>query len=534
MRGWVGSALVSFALPLALLGLPSTDVDAPATPATVTEFPLPHPESRPYTIVAGPDGNLWFTESWRGAIGRITPTGTITEFELDDPDSQPYGITLGADGNLWFTERIANKIGRITPTGMITEYEIPTPNAQPWDITAMPDGTFWFTEENVDQVAMIDQNGIVTEYPSGIGQFPTHITTGPDGNVWFTEEIGNNIVRLDPDDPENQTEFPIETVQALPWDIAPGPDGNLWFTELAGRNIGKITPQGTITEYPVPGDFGGIAGIAAAPSGNRLWFTENDTSNVGVIDVNGQVGETFDTTDYPFGITAGPDGNMWFCIGFGNAIGRVNIAGLLLLLLLRLHHRRLPTTAAATSAATATSTTSAATSTSATPATPTSAPAATTTGSMPRPTRHRLAPCSRKTADPQGQLLRRPSAACALQAITARPSHRAEPEAWRSPAPRFPGQPARRPEVDLPHRRDCGWSYLTCGIWARARFSDPLGKSRRRRWCLTRKEFRDCGLGMSVCGDAYRLLRKKEEQCRPGRFGQFSESLSGPLSSLSS
>jgi len=37
------------------------------------------------------------------------------------------------------------------------------------------------------------------------------------------------------------------------------------------------------------------------------------------------VGPRFDTGSYPFGITAGPDGNMWFCVGFGNAIGRVNL-----------------------------------------------------------------------------------------------------------------------------------------------------------------------------------------------------------------
>ena len=212
LRRWIVS---TFVLLLPLVGVSAAGAGAPSSPADVTEFPLPHANSRPYTIVAGPDGSLWFTESSRGAIGRITPTGTITEFSVPaGPGSGPYGITLGADGNLWFTERFANQIGRITPTGTITEFEVPTPDAQPWDITAMPDGTFWFTEENVDQVAVIDQSGNVVEYPTGVGQFPTFITTGPDGNVWFTEEIGNNIVRLDPDDPGNQVEFPIETVQA--------------------------------------------------------------------------------------------------------------------------------------------------------------------------------------------------------------------------------------------------------------------------------------------------------------------------------
>ena len=135
-------------------------------PATsVVEFPLEHPDSRPYEIVTGPDGNLWFTESDRGSIGRITPTGTITEFDLPYSGSGPYGITLGADGNLWFTERFQNLIGKITPSGTITEYYLPTENAQPWDITAMPDGTFWFTEENVDQVGWIDHLGNVMEVP---------------------------------------------------------------------------------------------------------------------------------------------------------------------------------------------------------------------------------------------------------------------------------------------------------------------------------------------------------------------------------
>lgn len=164
LKPWIASTLVVAGLALLL---------APGALADVTEFPLPHAESRPYTIVPGPDGNLWFTESGRGTIGRITPNGTITEFPLEWQDSQPYGITVGADGNLWFTERIRNQIGRITTQGQITEYIVPTPNAQPWDITALPNGDLWFTEENVDQVGVIHPaTGAIDEYPTGIGQFP--------------------------------------------------------------------------------------------------------------------------------------------------------------------------------------------------------------------------------------------------------------------------------------------------------------------------------------------------------------------------
>ncbi len=50
------------------------------------------------SIVAGPDGNLWFSETC--GIGRITPGGAITEFPLASC-TWPLGITVGPDGNVW-------------------------------------------------------------------------------------------------------------------------------------------------------------------------------------------------------------------------------------------------------------------------------------------------------------------------------------------------------------------------------------------------------------------------------------------------
>jgi virginiamycin B lyase len=82
---------------------------------TITVFPLPEPDSELYGIAAGPDGNLWFTDSGRTEIGRISPDGTVVACAVPTPDSLPRGIALGADGNLWFAEWTGNKIGRLTP-----------------------------------------------------------------------------------------------------------------------------------------------------------------------------------------------------------------------------------------------------------------------------------------------------------------------------------------------------------------------------------------------------------------------------------
>src|SRR5262245_32963137 len=81
----------------------------------LTEFSLPSANSGPSGIVAGPDGNVWFTEISGNRIGRITPKGVITEFTIPTADSRPTGITRGPDDNLWFTEDSGNQIGRITP-----------------------------------------------------------------------------------------------------------------------------------------------------------------------------------------------------------------------------------------------------------------------------------------------------------------------------------------------------------------------------------------------------------------------------------
>src|SRR5262245_5907799 len=69
---------------------------------SVTEFPVPTPQSNLVGITRGPDGNMWFTDALAGKIGRITPAGVITEFSAGiTPGAQPTEITAGPDGNLW-------------------------------------------------------------------------------------------------------------------------------------------------------------------------------------------------------------------------------------------------------------------------------------------------------------------------------------------------------------------------------------------------------------------------------------------------
>jgi hypothetical protein len=172
----------------------------PASAVTIIELTVPTPNSGPFGITVGPDGNLWFTEDSRSAngIGRITTAGVVTEFPIPTPNAIPSAITTGPDGNLWFTEATGNKIGRITTDGVITEFAVPTADSMPiYGITAGPDGNLWFTEASVSKIGRITTDGVITEFgvPTA-DSFPAGITVGPDGNLWFTEEDAGKIGRI--------------------------------------------------------------------------------------------------------------------------------------------------------------------------------------------------------------------------------------------------------------------------------------------------------------------------------------------------
>ena len=298
--------------------------------AVSSGYPVPTPSAEPNGITAGPDGALWFTESYpdTSKIGRITTSGLITEYPAPTPQSDPWGITAGPDGALWFTEAVGHKIGRITTAGLINEYPIPnTVNSGPYGITAGPDGALWFTlSGSHSRIGRITTGGVITEYPTPTAHDDSEgITAGPDGALWFTEGGGNNIGRITT--AGVITEYRIPTADSFPLGITAAPDGALWFTEETGNKIGRITTAGVITEYPIPTANSLPYGITTGPDG-ALWFTEYNANRIGRITTAGVITEypLLTPLSGPAGITTGPDGELWLTEFFqtsGNTIGEV-------------------------------------------------------------------------------------------------------------------------------------------------------------------------------------------------------------------
>jgi len=85
-----------------------------------------------------------------------------------------------------------------------------------------------------------------------------------------------------------------------------------------------------ITEYDLPttGVAAGLRGITAGPDGN-LWFAAQDSNRIGRITTAGVVTQfTVPTAgSQPLAITSGSDGNLWFTEESGNKIGRITPTG---------------------------------------------------------------------------------------------------------------------------------------------------------------------------------------------------------------
>src|SRR5579864_2969644 len=169
-------------------------------------FALPSPSVSDRSIAVGADGNLWFTDVTRAGgptyayvnkIGRVTPSGVFTEFPVTLRKATDFADLLiaGPDGNLWFSIEgylpdysAFGEMGRITPQGTVTIFDLGK-FIVPRDMTIGPDNNIWFSAGDV--VGRMTKDGQVRLFdPSpGAKAFErigiSGITSSIDGSLWF-------------------------------------------------------------------------------------------------------------------------------------------------------------------------------------------------------------------------------------------------------------------------------------------------------------------------------------------------------------
>ncbi len=225
------------------------------------------PNSGPLDVRRGPDGqSMWVTENYASQIARIDrhlpgttcggggfPSGDYCAIEYPTPTagSGPGDIAVGPDGNMWFTETNAGKIGRITPSGAITEFALPDTKSRPEGIVTGPEGNLWFTMHDARKIGKMNRDGkLLAQYDGLTGAGPTNIIVGPDNALWFPEEFnpGPDPANLPPGNKIGRittagalTEYTTPTPSSRPVIITAGHDGNLWFTEVFAGQVGRLS-----------------------------------------------------------------------------------------------------------------------------------------------------------------------------------------------------------------------------------------------------------------------------------------------------
>src|SRR5690242_2851186 len=222
------------------------------------------------------------------------------------------------------------------PAGAVTIGELPqlAGAALPEGIAPGPDGNVWFVENGNSKVGRVNPaTHKIDEFSDGVtpNSGPTDMTLGGDGNLWFAEEIGSRIGRVTPGAKPAIKEF---QGAGQPEGIT-FHNGELWLAEFGGSRIGTMTVNGTLAEQFFMG-FTGIPmpfGITSGPDGN-VWFTEDRFPDAGIarITEDGKITEFkagLPAHSDPAGITTGPDGNLWFAEEHNNAVGKITPDGVI-------------------------------------------------------------------------------------------------------------------------------------------------------------------------------------------------------------
>jgi virginiamycin B lyase len=192
---------------LAMLLLTAEAVNSFAeTRPVLKEYSVPT-GSHPHDVAPAPDGRIWYTAQYAGALGWIDPaTGADGRIALGG-GSRPHGVIVGPDGNPWVTDSGLNAVVRVeAATEAITLYPLPAGSPEADLNTAAFDsrGTLWFTGQRGYYGSVEPDSGHVRLFEAPRGRGPYGIAAAQsqagatDGFVYFVSLAAGYLGRVDP------------------------------------------------------------------------------------------------------------------------------------------------------------------------------------------------------------------------------------------------------------------------------------------------------------------------------------------------
>ena len=169
------------------------------------------------------------------------------------------------------------------PAPALQRFPVPA-GSGPHDVAAAPDGTVWYTAQAKGVLGRLDPaTGRTTEVPLGQGSGPHGVIIGPDGAPWVTDPGLNAILRVDPvTSAVKRFPLPPERKGAVVHTATFDRRGTLWFTGNAGV-YGRLDPaSGEMKVFDAPRGPGPY-GITATPDGT-VWFASLSASYIARVD----------------------------------------------------------------------------------------------------------------------------------------------------------------------------------------------------------------------------------------------------------
>jgi virginiamycin B lyase len=155
----------------------------------------------------------------------------------------------------------------------------------PHDVAPSPDGTVWYTGQGTGVLGRLDpKTGKIERITLGKGSAPHGVVVGPDGAPWVTDGGLNAIIRVDPSTNEVKTwPLPASRANANLNTSAFDGKGRIWFTGQAGI-YGRLDPVvGEMTVWDAPKGVGPY-GITATPDG-EVYYVSLAGSFLGKLDL---------------------------------------------------------------------------------------------------------------------------------------------------------------------------------------------------------------------------------------------------------
>lgn len=150
----------------------------------------PTPQSRPFGLAEGPDGDIWFAQLTGGKVGRIDRlTGGITELAPDPPLRTAETLAFGPLGGLWVSEHAeGGGVARLeTALGTFSRVAAPDAAALPNSVSFDRHRNAWFAQHTVDALAVLDPaSGELIEVPLPTARSQAQFTAADgEGRIWY-------------------------------------------------------------------------------------------------------------------------------------------------------------------------------------------------------------------------------------------------------------------------------------------------------------------------------------------------------------